>query len=151
MDLKEAKLKIGKYCAYQERSHQEVRDKLYTFGLHKADVEMLIVELIKMDYLNEERFARAYCRGKFLHNKWGKVKIAQGLHRKRISDYCIKKGMEEIKYESYIGCLTELLNKYRAKHQAQGDYIAKNKAARYAMQKGYEPNLIWELLNHENP
>lgn len=74
----EAKLKAARFCAYQERSQQEVRDKLYEYGLHYNDVEELLSELIVEGFINEERFARAYVRGKFKMKKWGRHKILQG-------------------------------------------------------------------------
>ena len=83
--------KIKQYCAYQERCHAEVKDKLYSFGLHRKDVDEIIVLLIGENYLNEERFAIHYAGGKFRINHWGKNKIKQALKQKRVSDYCIKK------------------------------------------------------------
>ena len=86
---KEAKVKIAKFCAYQERCHQEVRDKLFSFGLLPNDVEEIIFELIQEDFINEERFTKAFVRGKFNYKKWGRIKITQELKRRKISDYCI--------------------------------------------------------------
>ena len=70
---KEAKVKIAKFCAYQERCHQEVRDKLFSFGLLPNDVEEIIFELIQEDFINEERFTKAFVRGKFNYKKWGSI------------------------------------------------------------------------------
>lgn len=148
--LKDARIRIGKYCAYQERSHQEVRDKLYNLGLYKQEVESLIAEMIELDYLNEERFARAYCRGKFLHNKWGRRKILQGLKQKGVSQYCIKKGLEEIKESDYLATLELILNKQLSKHRGSNTYIQSNKAARYAIQKGFESALVWQFVNQQS-
>ena len=57
--------KIKHFCSYQERSHQEVKEKLYSFGLYKADVELLLSQMIEENYLNEERFAIAFAGGRF--------------------------------------------------------------------------------------
>ena len=108
---KESKQKIAKYCAYQERCHQEVRDKLYSFGLAPDDVELIIYELIQQDFLNEERFALAYVRGKFIYKKWGRNKIRMEFKRRKISDYCIKKGLLQIDPDKYEEVLTELITK----------------------------------------
>ena len=94
IDKKTALLKAADYCAYQERSQQEVRDKLYGYGLHHDEVEENLSELITQGYLNEERFAKAYAGGKFRIKGWGKRKILQGLKQHRISEYCIMKGFE---------------------------------------------------------
>lgn len=77
--------KIEKYCAYQERCHEEVRSKLYTFGLGADDVEEIITKLIQSNFLNEERFARAYCGGKFRQKKWGRLKIIRELKKKKLA------------------------------------------------------------------
>ncbi|MEQ8925876.1 MAG: RecX family transcriptional regulator, partial [Fulvivirga sp.] len=84
---KEAKLKAADYCAYQERSQQQVRDKLYTYGLYSEDVERILSELITENFINEERFAIAYAGGKFRVKKWGRNKILQGLNQHRVSNY----------------------------------------------------------------
>ena len=76
---KEAKLKAADYCSYQERSQQEVRNKLYTYGLHKDDVEDILTDLVLEGFINEERFSTAYVGGKFRMKKWGRLKIIQGL------------------------------------------------------------------------
>ncbi len=143
----EARAKIYKYCSYQERCHLEVRTKLYEYGLNKNQVEELIVELISEDLLNEERFSRAYCRGKFLYNKWGRVKIAFELKARDISQYCIKAGMKEIKAELYQEQLELLADAYLTKHKRLELFQRKQKTAKYLTQKGYESDLIWEYLN----
>ena len=93
--------KIKHYCAYQERSHKEVKEKLYGFGLYKADVEMLLTQLIEENYLNEERFALAFAGGKFRMKQWGRQKIKYELKQKQVSDYCIKKALAAIDGEQY--------------------------------------------------
>src|SRR5438067_9022708 len=96
IDEKTALAKAEHYCAYQERSQQEVRDKLYEWGLHSNDVENVIIELIAANFLNEERFANAYACGKFNQKAWGKNKIKQGLKFKKVSDALIKKALNNI-------------------------------------------------------
>ncbi|TAH03079.1 MAG: RecX family transcriptional regulator, partial [Sphingobacteriales bacterium] len=76
--------KLRQYCAYQERCHQEVKDKLYSYGLHQQQVEESISQLIEEDYLNEERFAKQYAGGKFRMKQWGKVKITYELKLKKV-------------------------------------------------------------------
>ncbi|MGN6194080.1 MAG: regulatory protein RecX [Ginsengibacter sp.] len=93
--------KIKQYCAYQERCHAEVRDKLYSFGLRKTEVEEIISELITENYLNEERFAIHFAGGKFRMKQWGKIKIKQALKAKQVSDYCIRKALKEIDSKEY--------------------------------------------------
>ena len=142
----QAKSKIAKYCAYQERCHQEVRDKLYSFGLSPDDVELLIYEMIQHDLLNEERFAVAFVRGKFIYKKWGRVKIKMELKRRKISDYCIKKGMKEIDGDKYEEVLQGLLEKKITSLKTIKGYQKNYKAAQFVMNKGYEGDIVWALI-----
>ena len=84
--------KIKHYCAYQERCHSEVKEKLYGVGLRKNEVDEIISTLIEENYLNEERFAIQFAGGHFRIKNWGRVKIKYELKQKQVSDYCIKKG-----------------------------------------------------------
>ena len=145
-NYKTARVKIAKYCAYQERHHQEVRDKLYSFGLHSNEVEGLIVEMIEQNYLSEERYAVSYCRGKHLLKKWGRNKIIRELKIKRISDYCIKRGLQEINEEVYQNNLNVLLESHWNKHKDLNSFQRKNKCAQHLMRKGYEPELVWSQI-----
>lgn len=143
---KEAKLKAADYCAYQERSQQEVRDKLYSYGLHQDEVEELLAELITENFINEERFAKAYVGGKFRMKSWGRIKIVQGLKQHRVSEYCIKKGLLEIDEEDYLSTIDKLIDKKKNQLGSTLDYNAVQKIAKYIIQKGYEPNLVWDQL-----
>lgn len=143
---KEAKLKASHFCAYQERSQQEVRDKLYEFGLYQSEVEEVLTELIVEGFINEERFAKAYIGGKFRMKKWGRVKILQSLKPHNISQYCINKGLQEIDEEEYIDTLKEIISKKSVAIKAVNNYEHNHKLARYAISRGFEPDLVWEIL-----
>lgn len=142
----EAKTKAMAYCAYQERSQQELRDKLYDYGLHMDEVESLIAELIGENFINEERFAKAYAGGKFRIKKWGRYKITQGLKQHRISGYCMRKGMAEIDPDEYFSTLQELLSKKKSTLKDKDPFVLKTKLARHAIGKGYEQDLVWEAI-----
>jgi len=146
LEPKEAKLKAADYCAYQERSQQEVRDKLYSYGLHQNEVEDVLADLIMDDFINEERFARAYVGGKFRMKGWGRRKIMQGLKQHRISDYCIRKGMEEIEPEAYYQTLLKLAEKKLPSLSGQTAYIQRGKLTQHLMMKGFEGDLIREVM-----
>ena len=100
--------KAKHYCAYQERCHSEVKEKLYGFGLNKMEAEQIISKLIEENYLNEERFAILYAGGHFRTKHWGRVKIKYELKKKMVSEYCIKKALASINSADYI----KTLNKY---------------------------------------
>ena len=142
----EAKKKIAKYCAYQERCHQEVRDKLYGYGLHKEDVEQIIYELIQHDFINEERFAQAFVRGKFNYKKWGRNRIKLELKRRKISEYCIKKGMKEIDDNAYEQVLESLLVKKMKSLRNLKEYQRNYKSAQFVIGKGYESEIVWGVV-----
>ncbi|MEP6583680.1 MAG: regulatory protein RecX [Ginsengibacter sp.] len=141
--------KIKHYCDYQERCHAEVRDKLYSYGLHKNEVEPIISLLISENYLNEERFAILYAGGKFRMNQWGKIKIKHALKFKQVSDYCIKKALKEIDETSYQKCFHKLADqKLKALRTEKNIFVKKRKLQDYLLQKGYENNIINEMLKN---
>lgn len=140
--------KIKQYCAYQERCHSEVRDKLYSFGLHKDEVEEIIYTLITENYLNEERFAILYAGSKFRIKQWGKSKIKQALKLKQISDYCIKKALKEIDEADYKKTFQKLADqKLKTLKGEKNVFIKKRKLQDFLLQKGFENDLIREALN----
>ena len=145
--LESALAKARKYCAYQERSQQEVRDKLYDLGLHKTEVEQGIALLIEEGFLNEQRFAIAYAGGKFRINHWGKVKIRLALKSKKVTDYCIRKALEQIPEGDYIRVMETTISK-RLKQVKYTDAIKRNySVAQYMIGRGFEPELVWMTLN----
>lgn len=105
-----------------------------------------MTELIKQDFLNEERYARSFARGKFRLKKWGRNKIKQQLYARRISDYCIRKAMTEIEEEDYIDTLREVIDKKVNQLEDQPKLIRKDKAIKYALSRGYESNLIFKIV-----
>ena len=107
----EALQKAKQYCAYQERSHSEVKEKLYSFGLYKKDVDELLSELISENYLNEERFAIMFAGGKFRIKQWGRIKIKYALKQKQVSEYCIKKHWQPLMKMITIKLWGNCLNK----------------------------------------
>ena len=146
LEPKEAKLKAADYCAYQERSQQEVRDKLYSYGLHHDEVEDVLADLIVDGFINEERFARAYVGGKFRMKGWGRRKILQGLQQHRISEYCIRKGLEEIDAEIYYQTLRKHAEKKLLSLKGQSAYVMRGKLTQHLMMKGFEGDLIREVI-----
>jgi len=145
--LKQAKVKAASFCAYQERTQQEVRDKLYSLKLHRDEVEAILSELITENFVNEERFAKTYARSKFNHNKWGRIKIKQGLQQKRISEYCQKIALTEIDDQAYYQQIEQLGSQKITTVKNTNPWVAKNKTASYLVGKGYESELVWEVLN----
>lgn len=141
-------LKACSYCAYQERTHQEVRERLAEWGVWGDESEEIISKLIEENFLNEERFARAFAGGKFRVKKWGRRKILFELKARKLSPYCIKVAMQEISDDDYLETLYELVSKKLADLRTERSVPLRNqKTARYLMGKGYESDLVWEAIN----
>lgn len=139
--------KIKQYCAYQERCHAEVRDKLYSYGLNKSEVEEIIYTLITENYLNEERFAIHYAGGKFRMKQWGKNKIKQSLKLKQVSEYCIKKALKEIDEKEYEKIFLKLVEqKLKILKSERNIFIKKRKLQDFLLQKGFENDLVREAI-----
>jgi len=140
--------KIKQYCAYQERCHSEVRDKLYSFGLYKTEVEEIICSLIIENYLNEERFAIHFAGGKFRMKKWGKNKIKQALKLRRVSDYCIDKALKNIDESEYRKVFQKIAEqKVKTLKSEKNIFIKKRKLQDFLLQRGFENDLIREAVN----
>lgn len=142
----QAREKIQRYCAFQERSHQEVRNKLYSYGLYRSDVEEILSNLITEGFLNEERFARAYAGGKFRMKKWGRIKITHALEAKGVSPNCIRIGLSEIDGQDYKISLRNLLVQKKDNLQEENVFVLRDKLSSYAIRKGYEPDLVWSEI-----
>ena len=147
LTMKEAETKAAAFCAYQERSQQQVRDKLFSYGLYSDEVEEVLANLIVEGFINEERYAVAFAGGKFRIKQWGKIKITLALKKQKISAYCIKKGLEAIEDEDYLNTLKKLAEKKINEKKVEDDYAAKARIARYLIARGFEPELTWEVIN----
>ena len=143
----EALQKAKHYCAYQERCHSEVKEKLYSFGMHKNEVDELLSELINDNYLQEERFAIQFASGKFRIKQWGRIKIRYALKQKQVSEYCIKKALKAIDENDYKKTLIKLFEqKLKTLKAEKNIFIKKKKLQDHLMQKGFETDLIIKLI-----
>ena len=149
LNPQQALIKAQQCCAYQERCQQEMRDKLYEWGLYPDAVENIIADLITDNFLNEERFAKTYAGGKFRIKKWGRVKIKIELKKRKISDYCIKKAMAEINDKEYIKTLKQLIEKKSKDIKEKKAEIRNYKLAQYVISRGFEDDLVWDTLRKE--
>ena len=144
----EAFQKLKHYCAYQERCHNEVKEKLYNFGIWKKEQDEIIATLIEENYLNEERFAIAFAGGRFRIKKWGRTKIKYELKQKQVSDYCIKKAVKQIDETDYLEGLNKLVKEKMAALKNDQPIIRKKKTITYLQQKGYEYELILSCIEN---
>ena len=138
--------KARRYCAAQERCHQEVRDKLYDLGLHRTEVEQAIGQLIGEGYLDEQRFAEHYAVSKFRQKGWGRMKIRAALQFKKVSSPCITLGLKSIDEDEYVKALTNAVSKQFAKEKEPDARSRKQRVVRYFLGKGFEADLIERAL-----
>lgn len=138
--------KLRSFCAYQERCIYDVTEKLEEWKIGQKRSEKIIEQLIKEDYLNEERFARSFAGGKFRINHWGKTKIIYELERKRVPDLIIQIGLQEIDDQEYEETLKELLTRKAREIKEKDPFKKKQKLISFGAQKGYDYGLIKHVL-----
>jgi len=145
--------KLKHFCAYQERCHSEVREKLYALGVRSREHDEIITRLIEENYLNEERFAIAFAGGKWRINHWGRVKIRFALKQKQISEYCIRKAMKEIGEDEYREVLQRLANEKYGSLRKHQHLVRRKKTIDYLVGRGFENGLVLEMMQNltDNP
>lgn len=148
IDYQVALEKAARYCAYQERCHQDIERKLKDWNVDPEIQDEVISELIQQNFLNEERFALTYVRGKVNIKKWGRYKIKLELKSRQVSEYSINKALKEIDEENYILNLQEVLEKKRTSVTGKTAYEIRAKIFQYLLSKGYEAELINEHLDN---
>ncbi|HMU47901.1 MAG TPA: regulatory protein RecX [Chitinophagaceae bacterium] len=141
--------KLKHYCAYQERCHSEVQQKLFDLGIWKKDHDEIIAALIEENYLNEERFAIAYAGGKWRMKQWGRVKIKQALKQKKVSEYCIRKALKQIDEKEYREVLQKLADEKYQSLKGEQYLIRKKKTIDYLLLRGFERELVISAIEKE--
>ena len=138
--------KMAKYCAYQERCVKDVRDKLKTFDIPQTEKDKILDYLLDNRFVNNERFAKSFVRGKVNQSGWGVNKIRFHLMQKGIDKELIEEALGQTDEEVYRQRLIDILKTKSKTIKADSDFEKKRKLAAYAMQKGFEGNLVWEVL-----
>lgn len=139
--------KAKHFCAYQERCHAEVKNKLYSWGLYSNEVNDILSDLIAENFLNEQRFAESYVSGKFRIKGWGKAKIVMHLKQKQVTERCINQALKEISEDEYLAkCKQLAIKKIKLLPLEISDWERKGKLSRYLVSKGYEYSIIQQIL-----
>lgn len=138
--------KAMRFCAYQERCVKEVKQKLKKINVSNTDSDKILEILIEDNYLNQKRFALSFVSGKFRIKKWGKNKIKNELFKKDIEKEIIELAISEIDIKEYKKCMQQLFQEKLKTIKGENDFIKKNKVANYLLSKGYESELIYDLL-----
>lgn len=145
--VEEATRKLEHYCAYQERSHQEVIQKLRIMGMIPVAIDTIVAHLITHNYLNEERFAKAFVSGKLHIKKWGRIRIVRELKIKGVSEYNIKTALNDIEPETYYEIFTELAEKKFYSLKETNLLKKRKKLIDYLRYRGWESDMIFEKIN----
>jgi len=145
--IEEAKRALERYCVYQDRCHKEIVSKLYDYRIIPETHDTIIVHLIEHNFLNEERFAKSFARGKFRIKKWGKQRIIRELKSREISTYNIKTALKEIDEDEYISVFNELALKRFEAITEKNKQKKRRKLADYLLYRGWESNLVYSKIN----
>jgi len=140
----EAKIKLEHYCVYQDRCHHEVNSKLKEMRMIPIAIDNIISHLIEHNFLNEERFAKSFARGKFNIKHWGRVRIIRELKFRKISEYNIKTALKEFSEEDYFTKLDFIANKKLKTITETNIYKKRKKLADYLLYRGWESHLVYE-------
>ena len=145
--VEEVKRKLEQYCVYQDRCHKEIEQKLNGYNLIPQAKEAILLHLLEHNFVNEERFAKSFARGKFRIKKWGKQRIVRELKLRDISAYNIKTALKEIEEKEYLQNLYSLVDKKNALIKETNVYKRKQKLFGYLQYRGYETELIFKVIN----
>ena len=149
--VQEATKKLEGYCSYQERCHKEVVSKLWEMRMIPEAIDRIIVHLIEGNYLNEERFAKSFARGKFSIKKWGRRRIISELKQRDISKFNIKTALQEIDDAAYLETFDALAKKRVGQLREKDSQKKRKKLADYLLYRGWESHLVYEKVNELIP
>lgn len=144
--IKEAKLKIEHFCAYQERCHEEVVSKLWSMKMNTSEIDEIIVHLIENNFLNESRFASSFARGKHRIKHWGKIRITNELKMRNINQTLINLALKEIEPEEYVAAFEALADRHWETIRETNTLKKRKKFCDYLLRKGFESNLIYDKV-----
>ena len=149
-DIKIAIERLKKYCSIQDRCQQDVIKKIKNWGLTKNSQDYILEILIQESYIDELRYTKSFCRGKFNIKKWGRNKIKYELKKKNISNNCILEGLNEIDEPSYLETMEKIFKNKQENKLEKNIFIKNNKIASFLINKGYESNLVWDIIKQKN-
>ncbi len=142
--------RIYSFCAYQERTINEVRKKLLSFDLPQARIEDLVEELTEENFVNEERYVDSFVHGKLRNKRWGRLKIKSALRTKGLPSILVTSGLQTIEEAEYLRILADLIAAKSKSLRDGNALVRKHKIARFAIGKGFEPSLVWDKINQAN-
>lgn len=151
IDTKSVFDKIMKYCGYQERSEKDVLEKLKKYKLGTSETGSIIRRLKEEKFIDDRRFARIYAAGKLRNNKWGRIKIRYQLKQKNINNHHIEEALNSIAGEEYRRIILDLIDRKNESLKESDKFVLRNKIAQYLFMKGFENELVWDMINDRFP
>jgi regulatory protein len=145
--FKTALTRAMRLCSQSEYCTGDIRNKLHSWGVSENDIEKIVILLLEDKFINEERFTRAFVKDKFTMNKWGKIKISSHLKAKNIPGDIIRAALDTIDNDLYKKILSDMISNHRRIVKAKNQYDLKAKLLRYGLSRGFESNLLYDLLN----
>jgi regulatory protein len=136
-------------CSRREYCISDIKNKLLAWGVPDNETEKIIQCLVKENFINEGRYSEAFVKDKFNHNKWGRIKIVSHLKAKSIPTDLIERALEHINEDFYRNRIRESLSEHRKKIKARNQFDLKGKLYRYGLSKGFESNLLYDILNND--
>jgi regulatory protein len=143
----EATKLMENFCAYQERCHKEVAQKLYDLNMIPEARDQITLHLLQNNFLNEERFSKAFARGKFSIKNWGRIKIVNELKFRNVSPYNIKTALKEIDDADYLKTLQKVAKKKWVLIKEPNAFKKRSKLLNYLSSKGFESEFIYDVMN----
>ncbi len=134
-------------CASREYCNEDIRIKLDSWGINNQDADKIINKLIAENFINEKRYAEAFVKDKYHHNKWGKVKIGSQLRAKKIASEVINSALAAVDEDQYRQNIRDILDSHRKFIKAKNQYDLKGKLLRFGLSKGFESHLLYDILN----
>lgn len=145
-----ALLKAMALCSGREYCTGDIRSKLQAWGAGETDTEKILNILVRENFINEKRYSEAFVKDKFNYNKWGKVKIAAHLKAKKLPSEIIRNALDTIDNELYIKTIRDIIYSHRRSVKAKNQYDLKGKLLRYGLSKGFESEILYDILNEIN-
>jgi len=147
LSINEIKQRAGRFCAFRERSPNELLEKMKSWGASEQEAEQLLDELTDLGYVNEQRFANAFCNDKFEFNSWGKQKIKANIYAHRLSEKAIQQALDRIDVQRYEERLRDLGGQKWSRLEKDELVKRKQKTVNYLANKGFELDLIWKIIS----
>lgn len=147
MTADEILYKLAARCSVSEQCLSDIEAKLSRYDLTEEEHTRILRHLVEEKYVDDRRYAEAYVKDKYRFNKWGRIKIAQGLRMKGIDTETIKSAMGAIDEEEYMDILRDLIKAKRRSTRGSSEYEINGKLIRFATGRGFEFAAIRECLN----